>query len=482
MPESDLGKTAEYREGHISKLHPLIHQNTSDFKEQKFTSIFDGSEFFLADHVVGGLRLLPGVAYLEMVQEAIRLSSGINGEKAVGLKNIIWIRPVTAETGQTDVCTAIYPEENGEIDWEIYSHGEDEPIIHCQGRAFIVEKGEDLPVIDIESLKPDEPVILSSDECYELLNGIGLEYGPGHRGIDTLYAGQDKVLSRLSLPSSVSETLGRFTLHPSLLDSALQSVMGLGVGQDESGNKPYVPFALSELIVFDTCTASMWASVCYSQGSGKEDKIRKVDIDLCDDEGKVCVRMKGFSSRVLENSIPETESQLLLLKPSWKDSDAPADAIAPKYGDHLVFLCEQENRNNVEVAKVIPLSSEENEIDARYMDYAERLFEEIKVIVADKPEGKVLVQVVVPLESVFAGFSGLLKTASLESSKLVCQVIEIDNTIDIQETLFECAKNPWEQQIRYRNSKRLVPGWDEDEIRKENSVPFKDGSVYLNPG
>ncbi|MDM5182303.1 ketoacyl-synthetase C-terminal extension domain-containing protein, partial [Massilia sp. DJPM01] len=33
-------------------LHPLLHANTSDLSEQRFTSTFSGNEFFLADHQV----------------------------------------------------------------------------------------------------------------------------------------------------------------------------------------------------------------------------------------------------------------------------------------------------------------------------------------------------------------------------------------------------------------------------------------------
>ncbi|WP_155661238.1 beta-ketoacyl synthase N-terminal-like domain-containing protein, partial [Priestia megaterium] len=40
-------------------LHPLLHQNTSDLIEQRFTSIFANQEFFLSDHVVKGKCTLP---------------------------------------------------------------------------------------------------------------------------------------------------------------------------------------------------------------------------------------------------------------------------------------------------------------------------------------------------------------------------------------------------------------------------------------
>ena len=45
-------------------LHPLVHRNTSDLNEQRFSSKFTGQEFFLRDHIVQGLKVLPGVAQL----------------------------------------------------------------------------------------------------------------------------------------------------------------------------------------------------------------------------------------------------------------------------------------------------------------------------------------------------------------------------------------------------------------------------------
>lgn len=50
----------------VKKLHPLIGENVSDFFEQKFINQFQGSEFYLTDHVIRQHKMLPGVAYIEM--------------------------------------------------------------------------------------------------------------------------------------------------------------------------------------------------------------------------------------------------------------------------------------------------------------------------------------------------------------------------------------------------------------------------------
>src|SRR5437764_12999113 len=57
-------------------LHPLLHSNTSDLNEQRYRSVFTGDEFFLVDHQVkagdrANQKVLPGMAYLEMVRAAV---------------------------------------------------------------------------------------------------------------------------------------------------------------------------------------------------------------------------------------------------------------------------------------------------------------------------------------------------------------------------------------------------------------------------
>src|SRR5205085_12510113 len=57
-------------------LHPLLHHNTSDLSEQRYSSVFTGDEFFLVEHHLRSdhgtaQKALPGVACLEMARAAI---------------------------------------------------------------------------------------------------------------------------------------------------------------------------------------------------------------------------------------------------------------------------------------------------------------------------------------------------------------------------------------------------------------------------
>ncbi|NRS49278.1 SDR family NAD(P)-dependent oxidoreductase [Brevibacillus sp. HB2.2] len=316
IPESKSksvsGKTAAPFTGEAA-IHPLLQRNTSDFSEQRFSSTFTGQEFFLTDHVVKKQKILPGVAYLEMARVAAELATASLTEEPakIELNNVVWTRPIVVGDQPAQIHIGLVPEENGEITFEIYSKLEAvdaERVIHSQGSVMLPSVAEK-HALNLPSLQAECGLrAFSSEQCYSIFHAIGMEYGSAHQGIDTLYVGEGQVLAKLSLPASVSKMENPFVLHPSLMDSALQASIGLMMVEEEpptadghSSRKPSLPFAMEEVEIHDKCTASMWAYVRYSANSSADDKVQKLDIDLCDDQGSVCVRIKGYSMRVLED-------------------------------------------------------------------------------------------------------------------------------------------------------------------------------------
>ncbi|MCP5003020.1 MAG: SDR family NAD(P)-dependent oxidoreductase, partial [Planctomycetes bacterium] len=304
---------------HVSVIHSLLHENTSDLSEQRFTSTFTGKEFFLNDHQVKGEKVLPGVGYLEMARAAAVKASGLIEEgTTVYLKNVVWAQPFVVDGTAKEVHIRLFGEESGQIQYEVYtqSDNEDNAIVHSQGVAEFKVKDE-TPPLDIEDLRSQmNQGTLSAEDCYQTFKEMRIEYGEGHRGIREIYQGEGQLLARLSLPSSVHDTQDEYILHPSIMDSALQSSIGLmlnnGALSDEnkappgSGKwplKPSLPFALESLEIVSPCTSEMYAWVRYSSGSAASDKVQKIDTELCDVQGNVCVKMRGFSSRTLEGEL-----------------------------------------------------------------------------------------------------------------------------------------------------------------------------------
>uniref|UniRef100_UPI001C30EF66 polyketide synthase dehydratase domain-containing protein n=1 Tax=Paenibacillus sp. GbtcB18 TaxID=2824763 RepID=UPI001C30EF66 len=261
----------------------------------------------------------PGAAYLEMAREAAVRGACLPGaDSVVHIQNVMWAAPVVAAEAVVEIHTRLHLQDNGEIQYEIVSPGEgDEDVtVHSEGSLWVYTE-EDTPVLNIEALLEScHQKELASEQCYEGFRTLGMEYGPAHQGIERIYVGQGRAIAKLRLPDVIADTEEQFDLHPALIDAALQATLGVRAASDPA--KPALPFALEDLRVFRRCTREMWCFVRYSEGSRAGDKVEKLDIDLCDSEGKICVQMKGFSSRVMEGEQLGTA----VLRPYWREQAA----------------------------------------------------------------------------------------------------------------------------------------------------------------
>ncbi|PWK14992.1 beta-ketoacyl synthase N-terminal-like domain-containing protein [Tumebacillus permanentifrigoris] len=334
-------------------LHPLLHQNTSDLSEQRFSSVFTGKEFFLTDHVVNGQRILPGVAHLEMARAAAELAAGGLTGVAWKLDNVVWIRPLVVEGSATEVHIRLQPEAHGEISYEIYTGSDEQEVVYSQGRA-IATAGGALPRLDLAQRQAEcSQGSLTAEQCYQTFSKMGMEYGAGHRGIQVVYTGADQALAKLSLPYSIHSTKDAYTLNPGLLDSALQATIGVTLGADISALeslKPTLPFALQEIVTYAPVPAESWVALRFSPGVKRGDSVLKYDLDLCNEQGEICVSIKGFTMRVLDGgvktaSVPKTGTQsgnplvgALTLYPIWNGVLEAKGPQLPSVQDQVVVI------------------------------------------------------------------------------------------------------------------------------------------------
>jgi polyketide synthase PksM len=284
-------------------IHPLLHENTSTFSEQRFTTTFTGKEPFLADHRVQGQSVLPGVAYLEMVRAGMEQASQIRADEAVvTMRNVVWSQPVTVNGSPVSIHLGLSADDGGRIGYQVYgeppSASGDDRVVYSRGEVLLRSWTEP-PRLDVpDLLSRCDRVSFGPADCYALYSDLGIEYGPAHRGIERIHVGDEELLAKLKLPSTSSGGNDTYILHPGMLDSALQPAIYAGV-TDGSLLRPSLPFALDEVEIFGPSMPEMWAYTRLSAGNGPGGKVRKLDIDICDEDGKVCARLRGLSSREL---------------------------------------------------------------------------------------------------------------------------------------------------------------------------------------
>ena len=315
--------------------HPLLQQNTSTLAEQRFSSTFDGSEFFLAEHQVQGRKVLPGAACLEMARAAVQQAAAAGESDAMVLENLVWAQPICVDAAPVTVHIGLYPEQGGGIAYDIYT--QDQPdgdiTVHSQGGARLQAAAE-IPALDLAAAQAACAArTLSAEDCYALFANAGLDYGASFRGIQTLHIGADQVLAKLRLDIGHA-----FALHPGLLDSALQACVGLTAasGQPEAE----LPFSMDRVDIFAPCAADMWARARLASDTAG---VKKFDIDLCDTQGRICLRIRGFATRKLKSEsanppgLPAAEAGLLLL-PREKPIQPVLSETPPPTSETLLIL------------------------------------------------------------------------------------------------------------------------------------------------
>lgn len=445
--------------------HPLIHRDTSDASEQRFTSVFTGAEFFLADHVVSGEKVLPGVAYLEMARAAV-------GKVGLRLKNVVWARSHTVGAVPQPLHIGLAPPQNGQIAYRIYS----EAGLHGQGTAVLEEPAPSR--IDLEILRRTITNSLDVPQCYDAFTAMGIVYGPGHRCLDTVHfstGANRQVLARLKLSGGAAP----YVLHPGLIDSALQACMGLVGGQDrERPTSASLPFALDMFELVVEPPPVLWAWIRAADGYIPNDRLRKLDIDLADDSGQVCVRLRGFSSRT------PNANALVGHEPVWVVQ--PAAQGAPDWSKRRIVLCDLDSFF-AKTAETPGIAWSRLRLggapESWYADAAIGVFETIKAAHAEQGAGRALIQVVVPRHgngALLGGLSGLVKTANRESTRVFAQLVEVVAADDLAAVL-DAESSTNDDHVRYDGGVRRVMRWQEREAGTA-ALPWKENGVYLITG
>jgi len=226
----------------------------------------------------------------------------------------------------------------------------------------------------------------------------------------------------------------------------------------------------------------------------------RLDIDLCDQRGKVCVEMRGLSSSTWTvepraNAVAEPADGYLFATPTWHASDIEAGRSVLDPSEHHIILCELPNvdveqvRSSLQRSQCLSFEAAGRTIARRYSDFAVACFEWIQDILAGKPQHTVLMHIVVAggqENVVLAGLSALLKTAALENPHFTGQLIIVPAETTAEELsvwLKAEAARPLDSPIRYEHGVRQVLRWQELPADHETApLPFKDDGVYLITG
>lgn len=341
LPQADVGAEpavpARVTAG-ADALHPLVQRNLSNFEQQRYAAAFSGEEFFFAEHSVNGARTLPAAALLEMARAAAALALG-DTAAALELQQVRWLRPVTAgdAAGPRALTLDITLRRVGEGTTVAFAVHSDAGLLHSDGQVRLAARRA--PRLDLAQLRrtADAGSEVPASLHYAIYDAIGIDYGPRFRAVKRLQLADQGVLAHLQL----HETAHGFTLQPALLDAAFQACIGLTLAvtapEAAAGARPALPFALDSLNLHAPMPASLWAWIRTK--SPADAAVRRIDIDLCDEQGDVCVAIRGLNCRVAgAASAAASPGQLHLMGFEWQPLEPARGEPSPMLSEHILAV------------------------------------------------------------------------------------------------------------------------------------------------
>ena len=264
-----------------------------------------GTEYFLTDHVVRGRKTVPGVVYIEMA----RAAAADAGQRVGRMRSVVWSRPITVDHQPRDVRVEVTRAADGARFEIVTSDG-----VHAQGQILGETAAPQVTLLDLEAIRRRCTITKSGPECYAAFDASGFTSGAAFHAIQELQLNDHEALSRLKLPSHLTPGAAGDELHPSLMDGALETVVGL-IG--ETAGRPWLPFALDELRIAgplpDSCHAHVARAAHAAEGT--------FDIRIADDAGRVAIEMLGLTFRPLDSETPLIET--LYFTSVWEQQEAP---------------------------------------------------------------------------------------------------------------------------------------------------------------
>ena len=244
---------------------------------------------YLADHSIQGNVVFPAAGYVEMIYAALQTKWGrsryviedLSIDKALFItdENVPNLKLVLDEqTAQFRILS--YDNEQSK-----------EPTTHSSG-LFRKAQKMNLQLLSLSELQSKFDQQYDASQFYAILNEFGYNYGPAFQGIKNIWATEDQLLAKISLPEQLKDKAYEYHLHPSLLDACFQTLVfndlnASGMNRDSIR----LPVKIESICIDGLQLTELW---CHTVIISKDEEKTIGNIYLYTPAGKQLGVIEGF--------------------------------------------------------------------------------------------------------------------------------------------------------------------------------------------
>ncbi|MDR0268843.1 SDR family NAD(P)-dependent oxidoreductase [Paenibacillus sp.] len=352
VPEKKVEVLISKQDEQVAPLHPFVHRMLADSLEQMiYSTVFRVEDYWvLSEHMVLSDYLMPGTAYIEMVNYCC--NEYFNGA-SLEFRNIIFMKPfVLKENEEREVQTVLRKKE-GFIEFVITSKIPvvEEWEIHCQGSVYINQ--EDALIFDrlsiqnrCEIMSQDHLDSVSSDDMNDKLH-----FGERWSSLITSVAiGNKEVLAELYLPDKFANDLNEFALHPSLMDIAVNVVT------QSTGYGLYLPMSYGSLKVYGPLTQKLYSHIRRKSNDNEAEAI-VFDLTITDGNNNILLEATNYTIKHVNRAALSKEPNDMYHAITWDKYDSlPTPSQSRKLQDPVILFAKDRHINTPDDLKVIHAS------------------------------------------------------------------------------------------------------------------------------
>ncbi|MCX7923434.1 MAG: SDR family NAD(P)-dependent oxidoreductase [Clostridia bacterium] len=531
--------------------HPLLDRCLADsiFQGIFATDFSVDRHWILSEHIILGSHIIPGTGCIEIAMEACKK---YYGDSSVELRDIVFLSPCIVEKGEVKEVHTIVIKEEDHLKFTIASKStqsstfdpEETWIKHAEGTVYRKEASTLVCNIDelynrLQSEHEKLQLIESNDENAPIQVG---EHWTNH----TFAAvGKNEVLVDMELPDELTNDQHLYTLHPSLLDNAVNVVSQI------VGKGLYLPFYYKSFKLNERMPKKFYSYITIKKDSVPDPETIRFDIVMMTKEGKAFAVIEDYKiKKVSKNELKPRETRdTAYFELGWV-SEEPKGNIADIGGevilvfknngdisDDLVQRLRTEGSRVIEVetasefrkisedrytikederdyqcllaeldgkkpARIIHLSGIAGTSrieDIKRLEEAQNkgvysLFNLTKALIANKYKDTDIILIadyaneITKDESTInpqnAALFGLARIVPLEYPNLKCRCIDIDDSTKIESIITEIKSNESAKRVGYRNNRRYVEEFGKRELIEKPGagINIKEQGVYVITG
>ncbi|MBB5917455.1 acyl transferase domain-containing protein/NADPH:quinone reductase-like Zn-dependent oxidoreductase/NADP-dependent 3-hydroxy acid dehydrogenase YdfG/acyl carrier protein [Nocardia transvalensis] len=233
---------------------------------------------WLADHVVNGIKIMPGAAYLDAALSATATRLGV---KRVAVEQVRFVAPLIMGAPDVPLVALTVEEASGRFLLRSRSATGTAWTVHAYGRTLT---GSHEPV---KATVPtiDVGIDIDPEMFYSGLAAAGLQYGPSFQRVTQVRVGRDTVLA--TVDGTIAAGSGHLA-HPAVVDAAMQSA-ALLFADERINEGVMVPVGVGAVRLL----ADLPEKITVVARRSTHARLR-ADVDLLDEEQNLVMRLSGL--------------------------------------------------------------------------------------------------------------------------------------------------------------------------------------------